>query len=295
MRDGKKNRSFDKTHGRRGFKLLAAAALLPAGSALAQTTDWNTGSGNWSVPGSLVDITNNFTTFFGAVTVGANTTFNVNQATARFLAGFTNNGTYHTDPSTSIFTNATIGTSGTIQASTGDVYQVSGNLTNNSAQGSTWNTLGAELEFTGGGAHQANIINPAGSTGWATLAIDAGNTLQFTGIEGVNKATTLELGAGSALDLGDNAIVISDVGSPQTAESAVRQYIENGSILSDYANANGLYVAYADGSDSGLSDPNLKRGQIVIEPDLVGDTDLNGTVNIHDLQTLLSNFNSPGF
>jgi hypothetical protein len=82
----------------------------------------------------------------------------------------------------------------------------------------------------------------------------------------------------------------------------MQQFIENGmaasptggSIISGFVNSNpGYGIGYADGADNVVS--GLSPGQFLIEPALVGDADLNGTVNIHDLQSLLSDFNAPGF
>jgi fibronectin-binding autotransporter adhesin len=146
-----------------------------------------------------------------------------------------------------------------------------------------------------------NASNTAGQiTGTGALVVGAGSapaTLILAGTNVVSTQSTLTInGTGAdaaALDLGDNALVISGGGSPSTAESAIQQYTESGAIVSTYAAANGLLVAYADGNDGVVT--GLPPGQIVIEPALAGDTDLNGTVNIHDLQNLLSDFNAPGF
>jgi len=95
--------------------------------------------------------------------------------------------------------------------------------------------------------------------------------------------------SGATLDIGNNAVVVSNGGDPGLAEQAIQQYIENGSgavindsgsVISNYVATSGLGIAYADGSDS---------GQIVIEPSL-DDADLNGTVNMHDLQDVIGNF-----
>ena len=84
-------------------------------------------------------------------------------------------------------------------------------------------------------------------------------------------------------------------GSASMAETSIQQDIAGGAIKSPYAVSNGLAIAYADGSDAGLENSNLQSGQIVIEPDLSGDADLNGTVNFHDLQILLGDFGNAGF
>jgi len=121
---------------------------------------------------------------------------------------------------------------------------------------------------------------------------------------------------GATLDIGQNALVLADGGSASTAEAAIQQYIINGksalsvagggstlsnavanggNLISTYAYSNGLAIGYADGSDGGVLNPNRQPGQIIIEPTIIGDADLNGTVNFHDLQNLLGGFGNAGF
>ena len=96
-------------------------------------------------------------------------------------------------------------------------------------------------------------------------------------------AAALEgLTTGATLVLGNNAVVISDGGDSTAAESAIQQFvIENGlaggtvinnsgSLISNYASANGLGIAYADGSDSGILQSRLinyeLHGQLTATP-----------------------------
>ena len=80
-----------------------------------------------------------------------------------------------------------------------------------------------------------------------------------------------------------------------TSDGAIQGYIKSGQIIGTYAAANGLYIAYAGGSDPGVIDPNLLPGEFVVEPDIAGDADMNGVVNFHDLQMLLANFGNLGY
>jgi fibronectin-binding autotransporter adhesin len=174
-------------------------------------------------------------------------------------------------------------------------------------QGSLAN--GGVVSLTGGGS--IGQITGAGN-----LTIGNGttsSTLALTGVNFVSTQTMLTINGGattgSSLNLGQNAMLISDGGSPATAEAYIQQLVENGqggptamagggNILSSYAALNGLDVAYADAGDTNMTGSKLATdnpGDIVIEPALAGDTDLNGSVNIHDLTNLLSNFNGPGF
>jgi fibronectin-binding autotransporter adhesin len=202
----------------------------------------------------------------------------------------------------------------------------------NTYTGTTTISSGASLGITTGTALPASAvvvnngllaITSAGVAGFtATLASINGSgalnigdgvnsyTLALTGTNVVNtqKSLTISSGAtaGSTLDLGQNALLISDGGSPATAEALVQQYVEagqaisttSGAVISTYAVTAGLDVAYADASDTNMTGSKLATnnpGDILIEPALAGDTDLNGTVNIHDLTNVLSSFNGPGF
>jgi hypothetical protein len=105
---------------------------------------------------------------------------------------------------------------------------------------------------------------------------------------------SLIIDGGGLLDV--NSYLLIDYGTKTNPESAIQQYIQGGAIVSDLVNANPQYgIAYADAGDSGLQDPNLQTGQAIIQPALLGDAELEGTVSIQDLQDLLNNFNAPGF
>jgi fibronectin-binding autotransporter adhesin len=202
----------------------------------------------------------------------------------------------------------------------------------NGYAGTTTVANGATLVIPNGGALPTNgvvvnngtlAITSAGISGFSasiasltgTGSLNLGDgvnsyALALTGTNVVNTQGSLTINGGqtvgSTLDIGQNALVISDGGNAATAEAQIQQYVENGmngsatggSIISSYAASNGLDVAYADAGDTNLAGSKLATdnpGDIVIEPALPGDTDLNGVVNIHDLTNLLSNFNSPGF
>ena len=139
-----------------------------------------------------IQVTNNTTTFYDAVTLGADTTFTVTGATARFLAGFTNNGTYISDPSTSTFLNLTVGTTGALEGEDGDLFEVSGNLVNQSTEDTTFNLGQAEVEFTGANAHLLD---------WS--AADEGDS--YDGFTDDFAVGTLELAAGGSLTLEDGS------------------------------------------------------------------------------------------
>ena len=169
--------------------------------------------------------------FDGAVT--NNGTIHTIVATATFVGGFTNNGTLITDPSTLSFTDLAVGATGTIQASAGDLYQVSGNFVNQSTQASTWNTLGATLEFTGasGTNHQIDLAGTnLGATlagfsdnfAWNELLIDSNNSLTLSAPGPQTTASALSA-ASSA-----NAFYTEEVLGAVIANRAITNIIGNG-------------------------------------------------------------------
>ena len=161
----------------------------------------------------------------------------------------------------------------------------------------------ASFEISAGTVEVGGTIDPftdnsgAGSPtngNHVALSIDSGGQLVLdpSTVVTVSKLT-IDSGNGSKLDVGHGAMVIAYSGT--SPEAAVQQYINNGQIVSSFASSNmGYGIAYADGSD-GTQDSNLKAGQVVIEADLNGDADMNGTVNFHDLQVLLGGFGNAGF
>jgi autotransporter-associated beta strand protein len=125
------------------------------------------------------------------------------------------------------------------------------------------------------------------------LSIGSSAAVQLNSGIGTVSIQSLTINSGGTLDVGNSSLVVSDDGNSAAGEAAIQEYIEGGAIVSSYAAANGLFIAYADGTDGVVA--GLPAGQILVEPALAGDTDLNGLVNIHDLQNLLSDFNQPGY
>jgi autotransporter-associated beta strand protein len=152
-----------------------------------------------------------------------------------------------------------------------------------------------------------SLATPAALPSTSAVTISGGTLkLSSSGVVYNLSSNSLLINFGN-LDIGNNAVLLSDSGNPRGVETEIQQFIENavngatataGGIISSYASANGMDVAYADAGDTNMAGTKLATdnpGDIVIEPALAGDTDLSGTVDIHDLQNLLSDFNQPGF
>jgi fibronectin-binding autotransporter adhesin len=290
----------------RGITLGATGGTLDAlpGASLSYAGSITGNSGLTTTPsgGTLVLSGNN--SYSGGTTVAAG---ELTIALTSALPGNTpvvNNGTFNIAPTDAPLNVPSITGAGTTSVGAGFTANI---VTIN--QGSLVNN--GYVSVTGTAANTVKNVSGAG-----TLVIGNGTnsgTLMLTGVNMVSTQASLTINggstAGSTLDLGQNAMLIPDGGNPATAEATIQQYVENaqggptaiaggGNIVSSYAANSGLDVAYADASDTNLAGSKLATdnpGDIVIEPALAGDTDLNGTVNIHDLTNLLSDFNSPGF
>ncbi len=96
----------------------------------------------------------------GPTTVDGNVTNNGNfkttNAAASFTGTFTNNGIFNSDPSTQNFQNLTIGANGALVGGLGDIFNVRGNLINNSTQNAVWDTHLSQIGFNASGQHQIN-------------------------------------------------------------------------------------------------------------------------------------------
>jgi hypothetical protein len=147
-----------------------------------------------------------------------------------------------------------------------------------------------------------------GAAGSGTLTVSNTGQMTVTGIlkvfgKGsvsisgtVGTVGSLSINTGGLLNVNSALLITSDGGNAQSAETFIQQDVQGGAIISGVVEGDSQFgVAYADGSDAGLEDSNLKSGQVVIEPDYNGDADLSGTVAFHDLQILLGNFGQPGF
>jgi PEP-CTERM motif len=142
-----------------------------------------------------------------------------------------------------------------------------------------------------GGAGTLTITNTGQMTVTGTLQVWNHGDVNAGGL--ISTVGGLSIATGGLVNVNSALLITSDGGSASMAETSIQQDIAGGAIKSPYAVSNGLAIAYADGSDGVVA--NLPAGEIIIEPALSGDTDLNGTVNIHDLQNLLGEFNDAGF
>jgi len=121
------------------------------------------------------------TTFFDHVTNDPSGAIKNTSGTIRFLGGFTNSGSYVSDPADNYFTELTNTVTGYLVGREGDRFIVTGDFVNDSTRTDAWNTAGAELRFTGAAVHTMAVSGPVDTFGWGTLAVEPGNTLTLAG------------------------------------------------------------------------------------------------------------------
>ncbi len=187
--------------------------------------------------GSTMTMEYNPAIFTGNVT--NNGTVFITQTTASFAGTYIDNGTTIHDPSTTYYTNWTIGSSGATTAGTGDLIAVTGNFVNNSTQNTRWATTAAKLEFLGGSAHTMDV---AGTDMGATTA---GYTNNFAwGILDLNGTKdALILGKGTGLAAGVNGAFYTQELLLAGGTSQIANITGNGvSIYYDPTNSANAYL-----------------------------------------------------
>jgi autotransporter-associated beta strand protein len=173
------------------------------------------------------------------------------------------------------------------------------------------------VAITGGsttnGVQGEPTVSIAGVTGTGTLEVGNGNksVLQLAQGSGGSAVNSLVINSNATLDITNNHLIINYAAagaSQSTIDSSIYQMLKNGfnggtwngvnfaggSILSTSAQTptNGLKygVGWADGSDGLHNVPGLSSGQYEIKYTLLGDANLDGTVNGTDFSILAANF-----
>jgi autotransporter-associated beta strand protein len=142
------------------------------------------------------------------------------------------------------------------------------------------------------------IIGVAGALPDGDVSI-TGGTLQLAAGTGAAQITSLAISGGGTFDIGNNHIIVN-YGSNTDPVVSVAAWIASGYnsgqwngpgiISSVAATTPGSSVGYADSADSG-NPAGLASGTIEAAYALLGDADLNGTVNGIDFGILAANFN----
>jgi fibronectin-binding autotransporter adhesin len=235
-----------------GTTTVNGGALIVAGS-IASSLTVNAGSTlNFADAVSTGSLTNDGSVL---ITAGAtftnnvtnNGTFKTTGATTSFAGTFTNNGVFHSDPSTQSFTDLIMGSGGALVGGLGDVFNISGNFTNNSTNSSVWDTHQSQISFNAVGTHQltwpgtdqgrgnagfinnfavGNFVLPSG----ASLTTVGGGALYTRVLSLGNGLSQISSISGSGLNIHYNP------GSPQNAYLNFQTYaLPNGYTISPAA------------------------------------------------------------
>jgi Dockerin type I domain/PEP-CTERM motif len=292
-----------------------AEVVLSSSSALTVPTDGDIGgslSSGLSFSGGSLSATSSFTSgraitvasTGGTVNVAPGTTFGIGNSLV-WSGGtlkVTNTGTM-----------SIAQTSGTVSVSSGSVLNV--------AAGSHAVVGGSVDPFTDSvnSSNHVAIVNNgtftvadvnstiAGITGAGILVVGDGtkaNTLKLADNSGVSTVDSLSLLGNSALDIGNNSLIINYSGESDPIAS-IATWIKNGfdrlagpaiissDVTTDDAVSGLSYgIGYADGADGVVA--GLPSGEIEIMLTLLGDANLDGTVNTEDFTRFSNHLGQSG-
>jgi hypothetical protein len=163
---------------------------------------------------------------------------------------FANNGAYISDPSTQTFSTLTVGSTGYLTGATGDIFKITGDFINNSAENNAWNTLQAALAFATGTATTHKIALGGADLGRTSV----GFTNNF---------------AWNSLDLSGQTLILSDGNATSGGALYVSQlegltFDSTGSTVTDII-GNGFNIYYDPSADLALGGKtfNLEGGGIL--------------------------------
>lgn len=126
-------------------------------------------------------------------------------------------------------------------------------------------------------------------SGTGALTVVGNGVVSFTGAS-AKTVTSLTVDSGATLDLTNSSLDIN-YGSGTSPLPMIRSDLASGSITSSTLKS-GFALGYADGTIDGPG--AAAAGNLLIMPALLGDANLDGTVNLTDLLTLLNNYGLSG-
>jgi autotransporter-associated beta strand protein len=238
----------------------------------------NAGTGNWNNGTNTVNFM-----------AGDNITFND-----------TNNGNYNVSLNTTVTPgNVVVNNSlGNYIISGSGAITGSGSLTKSGSGSLTLDTVNT---YTGGTTVTAGslIIGVNGALPNGSLAISGSGKVQLAPSTGLAQLTSLSISGSGVFDIGNNHFIINYGGADPI--SSIITWLKNGYAggawngldgidSSAVATNPGYSIGYADSADSG-NPAGLASGTLEVAFALMGDADLNGTVNGIDFGILAANFN----
>jgi hypothetical protein len=239
------------------------------------SASWSS-SANWS--GGIPQVAGDTANFFSSITGPATVTLDGNRSVGTL--NFNNANAYNIAQGTGgTLTMDNAGYAATIADQAGS-HTIAAPVVLNSPTTISVQTAGTKLTISG----------TLSGTGGLTLAGPGTTALSGAG----NSVTSLSIGSGSTLDITNTSLAIN-FGSGADPIAAIKSSIISGynsgawtgaGIVSSIAAANTAdAIGYLDASDAGGT-----SGQVLIQLAVIGDTNLDGTVNLTDLLTLLNNY-----
>jgi hypothetical protein len=193
------------------------------------------------------------TTFFDHATNNTSGEIKNTSGIIRFLGGFTNSGSYVSDPADNYFTDLTNTVTGYLVGREGDRFIVTGNFANDSTRTDAWNTAGAELRFTGGTVHTMAVSGPVSTFGWGALAVEPGNTLTLAGVS----TTAADTANSSTINQIAGIANLGKVGGPGSLSVAADAALAAAHVRQNSLAVAGTVTVAPDGTDGGTSVVNV--------------------------------------
>ena len=267
-----------------GFGIFRSSGLTNNGNITFSGTNGSTTTINGDVTnaaGKTINVKFNPAIFTGNIT--NNGLIKTTSTTATFAASFTNNGSYLSDPSVNIF--SSLNNTGTMAGGSGDVFTLApGGAFTNSGTFNNGGTLNANGDITNSGTFtQSGTITTSTTatfTNTAGLATFASNA----------KLAGLAISAGT-VDITTSKFVIEPINKVAML-SALQSNIATHSLIASNIPAN-FALALLDNAllnKSTFGNNPADTGSLLLSPELLGDANADGSVDLSDLSTLLNNF-----
>jgi autotransporter-associated beta strand protein len=219
----------------------------------------------------------------------------------------------YTGPTTILGGTLILSTAGTLptggNVANSAAFVVGANSTAGNVSGTGTTTVNSGVAFTASNFTQGSLanngtvtVNGSGTvgpiSGSGTLAVNG--TLHLAASSGLSTMGSLSVGASGTFDITNNHVIINYGAGPDPISSIAALLAAgynggawngaNGITSSTVATNPGYSVGYADAADPG-NPAGLASGTIEVAYTLIGDADLNHTVNGIDFGILAANFN----
>jgi hypothetical protein len=224
------------------------------------TVSGEVNNGDGAGQNGVLNISNSTIDFDSHVTNKDGSVINVSLSNVSFNAGLTNEGRYVSDPSENNFSDLTVTETGYLLAEAGDMYSISNDFINQSAEHTQWDTFQAFLTFTSGaddlhdmylaGADHGTVAGGyTDNFAWGTLTLEGGNSIYLYD---------------GNVDVGGAMYVSSILGVDYTGTQVNNIFGSSG--LNIYYNALNADNAYLNGQTYDLAGGGYLAPAVVPEP-----------------------------